>query len=439
MFQTESAILNQFSPNRANYVGNCRFFNNKSVETSSLCDLLTTPTRSLVAGKHVLSIQDTSSLNFIAHHGKLSIQDPDLGLVGNKKSAGFFLHPSLVVDATSEAILGLADIHIWNRGFCQPSKKARNYQKQPLEEKESYRWLSRSNCGKEVLRSASRVTVIADRESDIYEDLLYIPDHQTDIIFRAGQNRRLYESPHKLFGYLETLETQACFQLKVTSTKTRKARIAHMELKYGSVKIARPVYGSEDLPEYVSINVVLVQELPHTIPAGEEAICWRLLTTHPVNSVEDALQIIDWYKLRWLIEQLFRILKNKGLQIEDCQLETGFALKKLTIMALDTATKILQLVQEREGKNGTPAQNIFGDHEIEFLGELQPYLEGKTDKQKNPYSKKSLAWAAWCIARLGGWKGYASEAPPGPITMKRGLEKFQQQFIGWSMTQKKDL
>ena len=190
-----------------------------------------------------------------------------------------------------------------------------------------------------------------------------------------------------------------------------------MELKYGSVKIARPVYGSEDLPEYVSINVVLVQELSGTIPAGEEAICWRLLTTHPVNSVEDALQIIDWYKLRWLIEQLFRILKNKGLQVEDCQLETGLALKKLTIMALDTATKVLQLVQEREGKNGSPAQNIFQEDEIGFIEQLQPRLEGKTEKQKNPYPVQSLAWAAWCIARLGGWKGYLSESPPGPITM----------------------
>ena len=80
MLRSESAIINQFSTTRADYVGNCRFFNNESVHIASLCSLLTAPTRHLVSGKHVLSIQDTSTLNFIAHHGKLSIQveNPDV-------------------------------------------------------------------------------------------------------------------------------------------------------------------------------------------------------------------------------------------------------------------------------------------------------------------------------------------------------------------------
>jgi hypothetical protein len=58
-------------------------------------------------------------------------------------------------------------------------------------------------------------------------------------------------------------------------------------------------------------------------------------------------------------------------------------------------------------------------------------LEGKTKKQINPYAKGSMAWAAWIIARLGGWNGYQSESPPGPITMLRGLQKFELQHKGW--------
>ena len=62
-------------------------------------------------------------------------------------------------------------------------------------------------------------------------------------------------------------------------------------------------------------------------------------------------------------------------------------------------------------------------------------LEGKTEKQKNPYTKNSMAWASWIIARLGGWNGYRSESPPGPIVMLRGLQKFELQYEGWLLAQ----
>ncbi len=59
-------------------------------------------------------------------------------------------------------------------------------------------------------------------------------------------------------------------------------------------------------------------------------------------------------------------------------------------------------------------------------------MEGKTAKQKNPYFRTNLAWSARIIARLGGWKTvYAKKAPPGVITMKRGVECFYQLFAGW--------
>ena len=67
------------------------------------------------------------------------------------------------------------------------------------------------------------------------------------------------------------------------------------------------------------------------------------------------------------------------------------------------------------------------------LEKVGPKQEGKTEKQKNPYSQRSLAWAAWIIARLGGWKGSKSESPPGPITMSRGLRAFELMFMGAQM------
>ena len=103
----------------------------------------------------------------------------------------------------------------------------------------------------------------------------------------------------------------------------------------------------------------------------------------------------------------------------------------VVVLALNAALKIMQLTQERDGKSGKPGSIVFNMEELAFLQVLLHVYEGKTEKQKNPHQEHSLAWAAWIIARIGGWKGYLKASPPGPITMKRGLEIFTQLFRGW--------
>jgi hypothetical protein len=91
----------------------------------------------------------------------------------------------------------------------------------------------------------------------------------------------------------------------------------------------------------------------------------------------------------------------------------------------------MQLVQSRDGLNERKLEDVFQQKDFNLLEKLNTKLEGKTEKQKNPHQKNSLAWGSWIIARLGGWMGYSCERPPGPITMKRGLEFFQKIKIGW--------
>ncbi len=94
---------------------------------------------------------------------------------------------------------------------------------------------------------------------------------------------------------------------------------------------------------------------------------------------------------------------------------------------------ILQLVQARDGKSHEPAGNAFNQTEITVLDGLNANIEGKTALQKNPHPRHSLAWASWIIARLGGWNGYPSSKPPGPITMRHGWEYFQAIAKGWNL------
>jgi len=203
-----------------------------------------------------------------------------------------------------------------------------------------------------------------------------------------------------------------------------------LSLRFTTVEVLRPDGpDSRGLPKTVSLR--LVEAIERNPPPGVEPVHWRLLTTHAVDDAAAAWQIVDWYRLRWTIEQLFRLMKTQGLQLEDSQLASAEGLIKLAAIATKAAAITLQLVQARDGKSGEPAEIAFSEPEIAVLDALNDQIEGKTALQKNPHNPGSLAWAAWIIGRLGGWDGYPSSKPPGPITLRRGLEFFHAIAKGW--------
>jgi len=237
-----------------------------------------------------------------------------------------------------------------------------------------------------------------------------------------------------LFEHFEQKETVGTYDLEIkTGQKKRKPRLATMEVKYDKVKIARPSnLNKTDYPdEYIELYAIEARECVETIPEGEEGVLWRILTSRVINSLSEAIEAIYWYSLRWRIEELFRTLKSKGLNVESSQLETGAGLKKLVLMALNAVLIIMQLVGDRDGEAGQPGDLVFNEEELECLKEVEKKYEGKTELSKNPFDEYSLAWAAWIIGRMGGWKGYRKAGPAGPITMKRGLQQFSLLFKGW--------
>ena len=68
------------------------------------------------------------------------------------------------VDADADACLGLVAGKIWTR----QGRVTVPHDQRPLEQKESERWISTANRAKQVLSAAATVTVIDDREGDIY-------------------------------------------------------------------------------------------------------------------------------------------------------------------------------------------------------------------------------------------------------------------------------
>ena len=299
-------------------------------------------------------------------------------------------------------------------------------------EKESYRWLTCSENSKKVLSEATSITIVADREGDIYEELVTVPDDKTNLVIRSSQNRKLDGCDEKLFEHLSLLESQGTYDLEITKAqKKRIPRTAKMEVRYTKLKIARPSNFKTNYPESIELYAIEVRERAETIPDGEEGVLWRLLTTHEINTLSEALEVVYWYSLRWRIEELFRTLKKKGLNVESSQLETGAGLRKLVLMALNAALIIMQLVGERDGQAGHKGDLVFSYEELECLKKVGKKYEGKTKLSQNQFEEYSLAWAAWIIGRMGGWKGYRKAGPAGPITMKKGLQQFSLLFQGW--------
>lgn len=404
-----------------------RWLANKKVTTTELLCHCGQRTAQAAAGLHVLAIQDTTELNYSAHNRRTH----GLGRLDERQNAGFYLHPVLALEATTGACLGIVDADIIVRGRDATPQ----HQSLPIEDKESYRWLRMAESSKQTLRSAKTVTMVADRESDIYEEWCRLPvEGSFHLLTRACRDRTLATGGH-LFEFSDKLPVRHMYWLELPARPgKRSARPAWMELRFSPVTIKRPKNCSDrTAPAEITLNLVDVREVPGSALPGEQPVHWRLLTTHAIETIEQALTLVTWYRWRWQIEDLFRTLKRQGLDIESSQLETVEALIKLAILALQAAARSLQLVIARDGTIDRPATDAFDQNEITVIEALQPKLEGRTEKQKNPHPVKSIAWAAWTIARLGGWKGTKSEGPPGVITMIRGVARFNAICLGWHL------
>jgi hypothetical protein len=124
-------------------------------------------------------------------------------------------------------------------------------------------------------------------------------------------------------------------------------------------------------------------------------------------------------------------MKTKGFDIEAVRIAEDGPFENLTTATLIAAIQVLQMVRERDGAAGRPLQDAIDPEDQPALEAICQSLEGKTDKQKNPHRKGSLAYASWVCARLGGWTGYYGK--PGPIVMMHGLRSLKAMLRGWKL------
>lgn len=434
LFVKGSHSVHQFSKSNAQLKGNYRFLENERTTEEAIAASMTARCAAAVKGKVVLSIQDTTEVNLYNHKNRIK-HDSSIGVTNAPKNGlGFMLHPSLVVDAVNCFPYGYSHVHIFNRALKREPKGNRDkhqYKKLDIKEKESNKWLLSYNSTKEVLKEASMVVIIQDREGDIYEQFATVPDELTHLLIRAKSDRTLPEGG-KLFNKVSLGDVKGTYSIEIDgdSRKGQQKRTAQLEVRYTKVEIKNNSRTAKEAASRVKLYCVEAKEAGSSV---KQPVCWRLLTTIPVTTLDEAMMIIEWYSWRWMIEEVFRILKQEGYDIEASELGNGTSVKKLSLMTLDVIIKLFQMriAYETDEEGKIEATICFDELQLECLQMQCKRLEGKTEKQKNPFPTNSLRYTTWIIARLGGWKGYASQRKPGITTLWIGLEKFYDIFDGF--------
>lgn len=414
---TGSLVQRKVGGGRNGEIAMLNFLASPKVTVASVLEADVRLTAAAAKGRRIVAAQDTTEVNFSGRDKRRK----GLGPAGDGKTPGFFTHAVIAIDADDEAVIGPVSARIWTR----EAEKAPEDAKRAFEDKESIRWLRGAQSAADVLEGAEQIVVVGDRESDIYPLFARKPEH-VHLVVRAARDRKLicgglmFEAPSAwpvLGGQIVDVAPNG---------PGDRGRTAKVLFKAGTVTVKRPAKGcGKTDPE--TLTLTMVEAIETGAPGGAKPLLWRLITTLPVCCLEDAMEAVRLYRLRWRIEQLFRTLKKDGLDLEATQHEEASRIMKLAALGVVASCRIMQLVDARNGSR-RPATDALPPGQIELAAAIGGSLEGATQRQKNPWEKGSLAWLAWIAARLGGWNCYYGK--PGPKTMAAGWKQLQAMLEG---------
>ena len=370
----------------------------------------------------VLSVQDTTFLNYTAHAPE------GVGPIGTKQdpSVGLVLHGTLAFSLTGTP-LGMLDAQCWARDPEQVGKKEKRKQL-PIEEKESIKWLRSYRAVAEAQRLCPNTMFVSvgDRESDIFE-LFDEAARQNGpkLLVRAERTRNRKtldgagsENHEYLWERMKTEPVAGCRALHIPKRSTRAERTAQLEVRSASV-LLRPPANSKLQP--VQLWAVYAREINYG-PEVTEPLEWMLLTTVEVSSFNDATERLRWYTLRWGIELFHRILKS-GCRIEDRLLDDAESLKKCLALDLIVAWRIHLLMKASRETPNVACTGFFEEDEWKVLHAV-------VHNQPPPSTSPSLNAAVRLVAKLGGFLGRKCDGEPGMITLWRGLIRLNAMVSG---------
>lgn len=389
-----------------------RFFSNDDVEAKMIRDGYRKATIERILEKNINKTiffpSDATNLVYTSHK-KLK----GIGVLRNQKARGINLHTTLAV-AENEIVLGVIDQYSWGRKPEDYGQRALRHFK-PIEEKESYRWIESFKAAQAALPDNVQGIFLGDRGADIYELFLEPCKQNMHILIRSLHNRKVENSPERILQELENTSSAGIMEVVINRSDERKERVAKLDIKYKNISIKSPIHKNE-LPS-ISINVISAKEIIDDDNI-QDPIHWKLLTTLPVNSLQEAIYAVQTYAKRWIIERYHYVLKQ-GCKVEELQLEEAERIDKAIAVYTIVACRIMHATYLARTFPELPCTEVFDEDEWRALY----CYANKTSIP--PLLPMTMGNAIRMLAKMGGFLGRKRDGHPGLQVIWRGMLKLE--------------
>lgn len=338
-----------------------------------------------------------------------------LSRIGKGTGTGFLLHNALLVDAHSQALLGVAAQTIHYR---RPAPKKENKSQRFKRQRESRVW---GDVIDQVGPPAEGVewVHVCDRGADDFEVFCHLQQNRSQWVVRASSRTRWILTPDaekmRLDDYLTTLPVAGSYELHLRARPGQPARVAKLEVRFGQLRMPVPRHHSPYVralkPEPIPMAVVWVREI--NPPKGRKPIEWVLYTSLPVATFDDAWRIVEYYECRWLIEEYHKALKT-GCAVQSRLLQSAARLEAMVGLLSVVAVRLLQLKSVARQEPDRPARTVVPALWLEMLKAARKNLRRVCDLTVYQFYRE--------LAKLGGFLGRRHDGEPGWITIWRGWE-----------------
>ena len=359
----------------------------------------------------VLVVQDTSTLSY----GGLK-STKGLGPVNDQANGrGMLLHSSLALRPDGRP-MGLLHQELWSRKDEEYGSRHQRRER-PIEQKESYKWVTGIQQARERVAAergseqGPRLIHIMDREGDIHEVLETIADSADGAVLRFQHSRRIDDPCEYARPAVQAAPVLGQATVDVPRTHTQKARTACVEVRARPVEVI-PNPRRDRRRQAFTMTVVEIREVAP--PEGVAPLHWLLWTTEPATTLEQALEVVRLYSLRWRVEDMHLVLKS-GCAIEKLQLEEADRLAKAVVLYSSIAVRIVQLRDWAREAPDTPCTELLLQGEWQALW-TAIHKQTPSAKEPVPTIRQAVLW----IGRLGGHLNRKRDGMPGVKTLWRG-------------------